>query len=352
MGGFNMHFDIAPPPHGGDLETWQRQFNEAVHWLDLSSACNREPWPIPALDPRLWYELPDQVRLYQAAQEFFGVSPIAVGAGTQQLIEVLPPLFESQGLGKTVMVPLVGYQEHGFCWQKWGYTLHHYESVSELLERDWDVAVVIHPNNPTGEQVSEALKQALQHRLSLSPSRRLIVDEAFMDASPESSWLRGTLPEQCVVLRSVGKFFGLAGARVGFAFGAESLRTPLRALCGPWPVATPALELVARALEDRAWQVEALASIEERNAYFAAHIVPKLNTLFDSQERSSTALFSTWRTTPEQAKKVFEALHGVGVHIRLGQGWVRVSLPAGHEMNRLNQALVKLLQGHQLKELG
>lgn len=347
-----MLFDLDPPHHGGDLEAWQRRSPTATHWLDLSSACNREPWSIPDLDPRLWYELPDQTRLYQAAETFFRRRPIAIGAGTQQFIEALPSLLSAKGAGKKVMVPRIGYQEHRYCWQKWGYQLHYYGSFAELFEQDWDIAVVIHPNNPTGMEMDDAVRAALTDLLASKPERYLVVDEAFLDAAPEKSWLQEALPEHCIVLRSAGKFFGLAGARVGFAFGVESWRRPLNALIGPWPVATPALAIMAQALEDSEWYEEAKDSLCERNTYFETHIVPKLNTVFDSQDRFNTLLFYTWEVSSELAARAFEALHSVGVHVRLGEGWIRVSLPAGHEMERLNNALVKLLQGHQLKELG
>ena len=346
-----MNFELAPPTHGGDLEAWQRQLPQARHWLDLSSACNREPWPIPELESRLWYELPDNTVLHEAAHTYFGQAPLGIGAGTQQLIEVLPPLLRDQGAGQRVCVPAVGYQEHAYCWRKWGYDVSEYQTIAELLDADWDIAVVISPNNPSAQSLSDAEADALRQRLHHSSSY-LVVDEAFLDATPEASWLGQALPRGCLVLRSVGKFFGLAGARVGFVFGDAALQAPLRALLGPWPVATPALHLVAAALKDRAWQAEALASLADRQAYFMASIVPKLNTLFDSQTMRCTPLFYTWEVNPEQGQKAFEALHSVGIHIRLGDGWVRLSLPAGHEMQRLNAGLVRLLQGYQLKDLG
>lgn len=346
-----MSFDLEPPQHGGDLEAWQRSEQSAKDWLDLSSACNREPWPVPELSAKLWYELPDQFMLEKAALEYFAHKPLAIGAGTQQFIEILPPLLRERGAGTKVMVPAVGYQEHAYCWRKWGYEVLEYQGVSELLSAQWDIAVVIHPNNPTSHYLNEIEVEQLRALLNGS-ERCLIVDEAFLDATPEHSWLQSSLPRGCFVLRSVGKFFGLAGARVGFLFGEAQYQAAARSLIGPWPVATPAVHLVTAALNDKAWQNEALESLAERHEYFINTIVPKLNTLFDSQDRHHTALFYTWQLENEQANKAFQALHSVGIHIRLGQGWVRVSLPAGHEMQRLNAGLVKLLQGHQLKDLG
>ena len=43
-----VNLKLAAPKHGGDLAYWQRKVgaNDALNWLDLSSACNREPWPV------------------------------------------------------------------------------------------------------------------------------------------------------------------------------------------------------------------------------------------------------------------------------------------------------------------
>ena len=354
-----MNFELEPPKHGGDLEAFLRSENldpnSADRWLDLSSACNREPWPIPESflenSAKLWYELPDPFALQQAANDYFGLTPLAIGAGTQQFIEILPALLIEHAKSKKVWVPAVGYQEHGFSWRKWGYDVREYQDVSELLINEWDIAVVISPNNPSGQYLTSAQSEQLKALLE-SSERYLVLDEAFLDATPEASCLNGPLPRGCFVLRSVGKFFGLAGARVGFMFGDQAFEAPTKSLVGPWPVATPALHLVTQALKDKDWQTEALASLAERHAYFEANMVPKLNTLFDSQGMMHTPLFYTWQLEQDQALKAVHALHSVGIHIRLGQGWVRLSLPAGHEMQRLNHGLVRLLQGHQLKELG
>lgn len=350
-----MNFTLEPPTHGGDLAAWQRLERNADHWLDLSSACNREPWPIPEdllqNSAKLWYELPDTFALTQAATDYFGQAPLAIGAGTQQFIEILPALLFEKVERKKVLVPAMGYQEHAYSWRKWGYDVCEYQDVSELFSIDWDIAVVISPNNPSGDYLSQETSAQLKGMLE-SSERYLILDEAFLDATAEHSWLQQALPRGCFVLRSVGKFFGLAGARVGFIFGELSFQPAIKSLVGPWPVATPALHLVAEALQDSAWQAEALESLAERHDYFMKNIVPKLNTLFDSQTMQYAPLFFTWQLEPEQALKAFQALHNVGIHIRLGEDWARVSLPAGHEMQRLNAGLVRLLQGHQLKELG
>ncbi len=112
--------DLEPPKHGGDLAYWQRKVGDkALNWLDLSSACNREPWPIPQMDSSLWMDLPDQVTLLDVAEGYYGCRPIAIGAGSQHIIESLPILLrEFKPLcDLRVVVPRVGYQEHAFAWK-------------------------------------------------------------------------------------------------------------------------------------------------------------------------------------------------------------------------------------------
>ncbi|MBR7887563.1 aminotransferase class I/II-fold pyridoxal phosphate-dependent enzyme [Marinomonas sp. A79] len=347
--------ESTPPKHGGDLARWQREAgDEALNWLDLSSACNREPWPVPAFDARLWMDLPDQNTLLDQAERYFSRRPSAIGAGSQHIIECLPVLLK-HSLATTefvtplrAFVPRIGYQEHAFAWQKWGYDLIYYDELSELLNQSWAVAVVIQPNNPTGEwATSDMLTQLITY--AEQQGAHLVVDEAFIDPCPERSVLM-TLPssdvsESLFVLRSVGKFFGLAGARVGFVFCHPRWQNALNNLLGPWPVATPSLHLVTLALADTAWQTHALDNLKVRQAAFVERIMPKFNTIFDSQDSAINLLFVTWFVDSEYGKQVFDWLHKVGVHVRLGEGWIRVAMPALNEMDALNSALIDLLKG-------
>ena len=81
-----------------------------------------------------------------------------------------------------------------------------------------------------------------------------MVDEAFMDVGPPGASLAGEVSHgNIVVLRSFGKFFGLAGLRLGFALASPAVAARLRAALGPWAVSGPALAVGAKALADTAW---------------------------------------------------------------------------------------------------
>lgn len=346
--------ELTPPSHGGDLAHWQRKMgDEALQWLDLSSACNREPWPIPAFDASHWMNLPDQGALLDQAERYFTRRPMAIGAGSQHIIESLPvllkhaPVVPESAVSLRAFVPRIGYQEHAFAWQKWGYEVVYYDELGELLTQPWAVAVVIQPNNPTGEwAAADVLAQLVVH--AEQQGSHLVVDEAFIDPYPERSLLMdrtaSDLSESLFVLRSVGKFFGLAGARVGFVFCHSRWQNALKNVLGPWPVATPSLHLVTLALADHEWQERALKQLAVRQAVFIERIMPKFNTIFDSQDRRVNALFVTWFLDSDQGEQVFDWLHKVGVHVRLGDGWIRVALPALDEMDVLNSALIQLLK--------
>ncbi|WP_394180988.1 aminotransferase class I/II-fold pyridoxal phosphate-dependent enzyme [Marinomonas posidonica] len=359
----NANLDVASLPHGGDLARWQRQEgDQASTWLDLSSACNREPWPIPDFPKALWMALPDQAALMQSAQSYYGVRPTVIASGSQQIIEALPILKREQltsecNPSNRVFVPRIGYQEHAFAWQKWGFELAYYDDLRELLDQSWTAAVLVNPNNPTGEWTdSELALNVLAH--AKKQQAWFVVDEAFIDVQPEFSLLNRLgehIDEQIegqhgfdalFVLRSVGKFFGLAGARVGFAFCHPDWQQSLNNLMGPWPVASASLHLVDLALQDTAWQLAAKDSLEARQRYFSEKVLPKFHTIFDSQDYTLHPLFVTWRLSDQgYAEQVFAMLHEVGVHTRLGDGWIRVAMPAMSEIETLDALLIRLLKG-------
>ena len=61
------------------------------------------------------------------------------------------------------------------------------------------------------------------------------------------------LPAGVTVLRSLGKFFGLAGLRAGFVIATEPEASAWCRLLGDWPVSGPACEIATLALRDAAW---------------------------------------------------------------------------------------------------
>ena len=226
-------------PHGGNLSSAVQTFGGHRHeWLDLSTGINPTPYEFEVPGPEAWARLPEEsafVDLREAAAGAYGVSAnatVVVAGGTQAIIQSLPfcrPAGDVAVLGFT-------YAEHALAWRRAGHQVTVVTDLREALEAD--VVVVTNPNNPDGRShTTDDLARAadaLHERGGL-----LVIDEAFADVQPEHSMAGRTNMDGIVVTRSFGKFFGLAGVRIGFAITNQVLGPKLQNQLGPWPAAGP-----------------------------------------------------------------------------------------------------------------
>ncbi len=238
--------------HGGRLRRAARRYGiPLADWLDLSTGINPCGWPVPALPADCWARLPEaDDGLETAASAYYGCPAVLPLAGSQAAIQALPRLRPRGRVG--VLHP--AYAEHAAAWAAAGHAVQALaaEAIEDHLDT-LDVLVLVSPNNPTGVCFTPSQLLAWQQRLA----RRggwLVVDEAYMDPSPGESLCPQADRPGLLVLRSLGKFFGLAGARVGFACGDPRLLDALREALGPWPLAGPSRQVATLALSDRAWQ--------------------------------------------------------------------------------------------------
>lgn len=238
--------------HGGNLDEAQARWGQG-DWVDLSTGINRQPYPVSRVSPGAWTNLPTasvMAALMEAAATAFGTAaPGLAMAGAQAAIQMIP-LLERPGLAR-VLAPT--YNEHAACLRQAGW---HVEEVARLEDLSGaDLAVVVNPNNPDGRTCR---KESL---LSLSVGR-LVVDESFVDPDPAES-LVAKASDRLLVLRSFGKFWGLAGLRLGFVYGGADVIRRMSALAGPWPVSGPALEVGRLALGDRDWQRQTVRRLSD-----------------------------------------------------------------------------------------
>jgi cobalamin biosynthetic protein CobC len=241
------------PRHGGDLKAAEGHWGRpAEGWLDLSTGINPWPYPLPALTAEAWARLPgaaEDERLREAAARRFGCRPdqVLAAPGTSALIAALPRLMPA---GKVAILSPT-YAEHGNGWRAAGHTIAEFSSLTETGGAD--VLVAVNPNNPDGRVLAAADLLARDEQL-------VVVDEAFADAAPENS-VAGHLRPGLVVLRSFGKFYGLAGLRLGFALAEPELLGRLAARLGPWPVSGIALAVGTQALADDDWAAASRAHL-------------------------------------------------------------------------------------------
>ncbi|WP_295392449.1 threonine-phosphate decarboxylase CobD [uncultured Thiodictyon sp.] len=336
-----MSIDPAPDallPHGGRLrQAADRYHIPLADWLDLSTGINPVGWALsdPTLPPTiadLWSRLPeDDDGLEQAAARYYGTPALLPVAGSQAAIQALPRLRPPGRVG--IIAP--GYGEHAHAWTRAGHQVRPLSGAAiETALPDLDVLVLIHPNNPTGARFPRA-DLLRWHGALAGRGGWLVVDEAFMDATPKQSLADLGPRPGLILLRSIGKFFGLAGARVGFVLADATITRPLAALLGPWTIAAPSRWVAAQALADTAWQDatrERLAADGERLAeLLRRHGLPP---------QGGCALFQ-WVPTG-RAPQIHEALASAGILTRLFDSppALRFGLPGSEgEWARLEAAL-------------
>src|SRR6201987_100813 len=242
-----------PIVHCGGLAAAQRLFTDAPQpFIDLSTGINPYSYPLPQLAPDLFTRLPDPEAVAAAAsiaaQCYGAPSPAHVvpAPGTQILLPLVAALV---GPGRAAVVAPT-YREHARAAALAG---HRVTEIADLAAREAMLVIVTNPNNPDGRLFEKNELIALAKRLA-TRGGLLVVDEAFMDVGPRDASIAGEVGRNpIVVLRSFGKFFGLAGIRLGFALAAPQLAARLSAALGPWAVSGPALAIGATALADRAW---------------------------------------------------------------------------------------------------
>jgi len=315
--------------HGGKLREAAQRYGRS-DWLDLSTGLNPNGYPAPALPADAWHRLPEHdPALLQAAQRYYRAPQMLAVAGTQAAIQALPRLRPPS----RVVVASPSYAEHLHHWSQHGHQARAvpYSELGAAIATA-DVLVVCNPNNPTGASVPRATLLQWAETLA-ARGGWLVVDEAFADTDGVHSVADATLAPGLVVLRSVGKFFGLAGLRLGLVAASEEILIPLADMLGPWAVSGPAQQVARAALEDIAWQRTTQEALQAAGS--------RLRELLASHGIAShgTALFQWW---PEPRAEEFHhhmAQRGIWVRlfreaargIRLGlppdeAGWQRLEL--------------------------
>lgn len=241
--------------HGGRRRAAAQRYGiPEADWLDLSTGINPQAYPVPLLPPEVWNRLPedDDGLAGIAAAAYGAVGELLPLAGSQAAIQTLPRLFAP----RRVAVLQPSYAEHRHHWQAAGHAVQGFAADAlEQVASAVDVVVLCNPNNPDGHRFAPVALLAAAAQLQ-TRGGHLVVDEAFVDAWPAASVIAhaGTKAPNLIVLRSLGKFYGLAGARVGFVAAVAPLREALRQAGGPWPVAGPARWVASAALADLAWR--------------------------------------------------------------------------------------------------
>jgi cobalamin biosynthetic protein CobC len=331
------HSDGESLSHGGNLDAARRMFPDAPKPLiDLSTGINPGAYPIPHLPAHVFARLPQPAaaeRLRALAAETYGAPSAAhmvAAPGTQILLPLvagLTPPGRAVVLGPT-------YGEYARVAALAGHAVTEAADIGDVGNAD--AVFLANPNNPDGRIIGKDTLVALADRLR-ARNGILVVDEAFMDVGPPDGSLAAEVARgNLIVLRSFGKFFGLAGLRLGFAIAATEIAARLNALLGPWAVAGPAIAIAEAALADRSW-----AETTRVRLAAAAERLDRLLSQSGLEIVGGTSLFRLARTPSADA--FFRRLGRQGIVVRRfpnQPAWLRFGLPADEpEWRRLRAAL-------------
>lgn len=319
--------------HGGDLDRAIAHFGgDRQTWLDLSTGINPHAYPIGDIANHLWCDLPDQAlfdEVHLAAQTAYQTSIRCVSlSGAQQAIQIYPSIIPAGAKKAAILHPT--YNEHEAQLRRQGWDILLCKSLNDM--RGADCAVIVNPNNPDGQSFAPQDLLTLAKHVST-----LIIDESFCDPYSDLSVLPllDGQKDNIIILRSFGKFYGLAGMRLGFVFGADSYLDAFSNAAGKWSVSGPALSLGASALRDHNWRFSMTAKLAQ-DALRLDDVMIKAGLHLVG----GTSLFRLYKTDNAQALQIQLAKHHIWTRIfSYDKSWIRIGLPQHKGWDKLTAAL-------------
>ena len=323
--------------HGGDPQELEQLYGRPKQgWLDLSTGINPQPYVPKKLNTENWRSLPSTANLSnlkQAAAICYGVSDpqlITAAPGTQSLIQWLPRM---RPAGRVSVISPT-YNEHAQCWRIAEHLVKETSDINQAEENS-DVIIVVNPNNPDGHQHAPKDLKSLAQRQA-EKGGWLIVDEAFCDVIPELSLAGAVGVPGLIILRSFGKFYGLAGLRLGFALTDPVVAERLSTFLGPWAVSTPAIIIGEAALSEVKWM-----TITRQRLELASTRLDGILRASNMEVVGGTSLFRLVATN--KAKAIYQILAQCGIMVRQFQynpNWLRFGLPGNErDWQRLEVSL-------------
>lgn len=327
--------------HGGNLARAAALFPQAPQpWIDLSTGINPHSYPHSPIPTTAFSRLPEPAALERlkalAAKAYGAPSPahLAPAPGTHIL---LPLLIEAvfgrlSVVGRRAAVLSPTYAEHARLARHAGFDVTETGDFGALASAD--LAIVVNPNNPDGRLIAPQDLLDLSRRLA-AKGGLLVVDEAFMEVVEPDASVAGAVNPGLVVLRSFGKFYGLAGLRLGFAVAPPEIAEQLSVRLGPWAIPGPTLHAGLEALPDRKWQDAMRGQLKQE-----AERLDSLLAGAGLQVSGGTLLFRY--LVDRRAPALFQHLGEAGILVRRFSerpNCLRIGLPQVDEWKRLETAL-------------
>lgn len=363
---------VKKPVHGGNVYAASRDLGrDLAQILDFSASINPlgpSPHVWPAItdarhvlghypDPECW-------DLRQALAKCWQGDPrqIVVGNGSTELIDVIPRALKIHHL----LVVRPTFSEYAASMvraggrvtaldtsrkERYAVPIDHLCRLMETRQRGssaFDGVVLCNPNSPTGQ----ACRIDDIARLARAAQRRglwLVIDEAFADYCPERSILplAASWP-RVIILRSLTKFYGLPGLRVGYAVARPSVAQCLRRQLPPWSVNAMGQVAALAAVNDLSHARKSVRFMVKERERFAARLaaLPGCTVMPSYANYLFVELPRGWH-----ARGVTERLRGKGLLIRdcssvpgANSRSIRLAVRSQRENDRLIQVFSRLLR--------
>jgi threonine-phosphate decarboxylase len=285
--------------HGGNIFAVARTLGVAVdQMLDFSASINplgMSPMVrkalICSLDSLVHYPDTTHNEFKQALAHYHRLSPVhfSVANGSTELIYHLPSMLHGKH-GKKALIVSPSFSEYVRSLSQHQWEAQHFilspdnnfaidtDRLESALAEGFDALYVCNPGNPNGTLYPRRVIEKI-YSICLAAGTFLVLDEAFMDFCEDAS-AKGIIihSDNAIVLRSMTKYFGIPGLRLGYAICNATLAERLDVMGGPWSVNTLALASGTAALGDIQHNKDTLEFIrQERRTLFESLIqLPQL----------------------------------------------------------------------------
>jgi len=213
------------------------------------------------------------------------------------------------------------------------------EEITSKLD-NIDLVILGSPNNPTGTALNRQDLLTLIHEVEKHNSF-LLIDEAFIDWHPENSVVDMIQPNSCfTVIRSLTKYFALAGIRIGYAVGTEYFIEQMQQSQESWSCNVLAQTLGITVLNDIAFQENSRQWFQEESVRCRQDLesIPVIQTF------PSLANYILIKVQEDLIHGFCNAMKKAGIYLRttqdfngLNHSYFRIAIQTTQE----NQFLVK-----------
>ena len=319
--------------HGGDIDNAIKKYGgNKDDWIDLSTGINPNHYPYKLINIRELQNLPyknDIDNLNKLAKKYFQTTAcVRAVSGAQGGINILPFLFPN----KTVSILSPTYNEYQNVFSNSLKKIINVKNLSELKKSQ--IAIICNPNNPDGKLYSN------DNLLKISKSvEYLIIDESFIDQYPRKS-LSHKLDDQTniLILRSFGKFFGLAGIRLGFLISNKEIDKKIQFLIGNWPISNVAINVASKALIDHVWIMNTISFLKE-GSYFLDCLASEINW----KVVGGTNLYRLYETpNADDAQNKLANFKIWSRRFSYSKKWIRLGIPRKKDFKKVSEIFKKL----------